>query len=250
MTREEREKAIDALKFSAPVMAVTQKEFDDYIQTLNKIMDWLEQEPCDDAISRAEVLSHAKTDRGNGHEQPFDYVEVDVIKQLPPVTPSYNSIKTELEPCNDAISRQMLKAKMFDLPKPPSNKTYWDGVDDVGDLIDKLPPVTPQYTDAEIQKMQDLEFAEIQKAYEIGKAETPNKWIPVNEKLPEEYGEYICTMSNGYVQECGFVPNGEKGLIAGWSTCEADGFKKLDYQDVIAWMPLPEKYTEEGTQHD
>ena len=34
-----------------------------------------------------------------------------------------------------------------------------------------LPPVTPQYTDAEIQKMQDLEFAEIQKAYEIGKAE-------------------------------------------------------------------------------
>lgn len=48
----------------------------------------------------------------------------------------------EQEPCGDAISRQMLKAKMFDLPKPPSNKTYWDGVDDVGDLIDKLPPVT------------------------------------------------------------------------------------------------------------
>ena len=60
---------------------------------------------------------------------------------------------------------------MFDLPKPPSNKTYWDGVDDVGDLIDKLPLVTAQYTDAEIQKMQDLKFAEIQKAYEIGKAE-------------------------------------------------------------------------------
>ena len=77
----------------------------------------------------------------------------------------------EQEPCEDAISRQMLKAKMFDLPKPPSNKTYWDGVDDVGDLIDKLPLVTAQYTDAEIQKMQDLKFAEIQKAYEIGKAE-------------------------------------------------------------------------------
>lgn len=48
----------------------------------------LEQEPCGDAISRAEVLSHAKKDMGNGHEQPFDYVEVDVIKQLPPVTPA------------------------------------------------------------------------------------------------------------------------------------------------------------------
>lgn len=45
MTREEKQKAIDALKTSAPIMAVTQEEFKDYIQTLNKIMDWLEQEP-------------------------------------------------------------------------------------------------------------------------------------------------------------------------------------------------------------
>ena len=45
MTREEREKAIDALKISAPVMAMTQEEFNDYIQTLNKVIDWLEQEP-------------------------------------------------------------------------------------------------------------------------------------------------------------------------------------------------------------
>ena len=45
MTREEKQKAIDALKISAPVIAVTQEEFDDYIQNLNKIMDWLEQEP-------------------------------------------------------------------------------------------------------------------------------------------------------------------------------------------------------------
>lgn len=45
MTREEKKKAIDALKISAPIMAVTQEEFNDYIQTLNKIMNWLEQEP-------------------------------------------------------------------------------------------------------------------------------------------------------------------------------------------------------------
>lgn len=43
MTKEEKEKAIDALKISAPVMAMTQEEFNDYIQTLNKVMDWLEQ---------------------------------------------------------------------------------------------------------------------------------------------------------------------------------------------------------------
>ena len=44
MTGEEKQKAIDALKISAPVMAMTQEEFYDYIQTLNKIMDWIEQD--------------------------------------------------------------------------------------------------------------------------------------------------------------------------------------------------------------
>ena len=78
------------------------------------------------------------------------------------------------------------------------------------------------------------------------KALEQTRWIPCSERLPEEYGEYICTMSNGDIQECGFVPSGEKELIPGWSTCEADGFKKLDYQDVIAWMPLPSSYQGES----
>jgi len=50
MTREEKQKAIGALKISAPIMAVTQEEFNDYIQTLNKVMDWLEQDPVLDKI--------------------------------------------------------------------------------------------------------------------------------------------------------------------------------------------------------
>lgn len=45
MTNEEKEKAIGALKISTPVMAMTQEKFNDYIQTLNKIMDCIEQEP-------------------------------------------------------------------------------------------------------------------------------------------------------------------------------------------------------------
>ena len=43
----------------------------------------------------------------------------------------------------DYISRKVLKARMFDMAKPNTNKTYWDGVDDVGDLIDTLPSVQP-----------------------------------------------------------------------------------------------------------
>ena len=54
MTREEKQKAIDALKISVPIMAVTHDEFKDYIQTLNKVMDWLEQDPILDKI-RAEI---------------------------------------------------------------------------------------------------------------------------------------------------------------------------------------------------
>lgn len=56
MTSEEKQKAIDTLKISVPIHALTEEKFNDYIQTLNKIMDWLEQEPCEDAISRQELL--------------------------------------------------------------------------------------------------------------------------------------------------------------------------------------------------
>ncbi len=62
MTREEKQKAINALKISVPIMAMTREEFKDYKQTLNKVMNWLEQEPTAkndlgvDAVSRQEVL--------------------------------------------------------------------------------------------------------------------------------------------------------------------------------------------------
>ena len=65
--------------------------------------------------------------------------------------------------CTDAISRQTA----IDACLNGWNKDYKEIVEE----IRALPPVTPQYTDTEIQKMQDLEFAEIQKAYEIGKEE-------------------------------------------------------------------------------
>ena len=38
--------------------------------------------------------------------------------------------------------------------------------------VEKLPPVTPKYTNAEIQKIQELEQAQLEKAYELGKTET------------------------------------------------------------------------------
>ena len=91
MTREEREKAIDALKISAPVMAVTQEEFNDYIQTLNKIMNWLEQVPCTDAISRqAAIDAFERFIHELGiKDEPYNYGEMALSPQnVPSVTPA------------------------------------------------------------------------------------------------------------------------------------------------------------------
>lgn len=68
------------------------------------------------------------------------------------------------------------------------------------------------------------------------------EWIPCSERLPSEYGEYLATV-DGEAIEVSYVPkNSYQWLVKGWSTCEADGYKKLSDDEVIAWMPLPEPY--------
>jgi len=80
----------------------------------------------------------------------------------------------ELQPCEDAVSRQAVLNQIF----------Y--STDNSGDVvlgsnlrkrIEKLPSVTPKFTDEEIQKMQELEQAQLEKAYELGKAESFEKWL-------------------------------------------------------------------------
>lgn len=154
-------------------------------------------------------------------------IDVADIDQLPSV-----------EPCKDAISRQAVLNEIYNT----------DGISNIyfhlADKINALPPVTPQYTDAEIQKMQDLEFAEIQKAYEIGKAEKPNKWIPVSERLPEVGSEVlVCYDFKGkrsvYIAD--FYGDGEfHGLDEEYLTPEGKKYRK-----AVAWMSLPKPYEEE-----
>ena len=94
----------------------------------------------------------------------------------------------EQEPCTDAISRQAAINVAIDAVDD------WDGgcnlsrEEYIRKALERLRPVTPQYTDAEIQKMQDFEFAEIQKAYEIGKAEN----IDVLDKIRAEIEAKCC----------------------------------------------------------
>lgn len=80
-------------------------------------------------------------------------------------------------------------------------------------------------------------------------------WIPVEERLPEEYGEYLVTIvpSAGYLWAKRIIANFSDlmGIVKKpiFYTGEVG---KIDFEDitdmVIAWHPLPEPYRPEVTK--
>ena len=63
------------------------------------------------------------------------------------------------------------------------------------------------------------------------------QWIPVGERLPDEYGEYLVTKRT-------FGWNCEEYVSNDIAYFDNDGFHKAD--TVIAWKPLPEPYKAES----
>jgi len=120
MTREEKQKAIDALKISAPVMAMTQEEFNDYIQTLNKVMDWLEQEPKE--ITLEDVKGYCKP-------RLLTIITNELYHEL-----THFKIKAlEQEPILDQI-----RAEIAEIPKKyPMTMDYENGLKEALTIIDK-----------------------------------------------------------------------------------------------------------------
>ena len=80
-------------------------------------------------------------------------------------------------------------------------------------------------------------------ALELLKAQEPG-WISVKDRMPEEYGNYLAVV-DGEVTECTYSRPFIKGIINGWSLCNANGFKWLRDEHVTCWMPLPEPQKEE-----
>ena len=74
-------------------------------QIIDAVKDMVENEPCEDTISRATLLEELGEEPFNWNDSPEEYQEVrdyqwfrSLVENAPPVTPSYNSIKTELKP--------------------------------------------------------------------------------------------------------------------------------------------------------
>ena len=86
-------------------------------------------------------------------------------------------------------------------------------------------------------------------AYKVEKIPSAQAWIPVSERLPEEYGEYLVTMKSGLVQEATYKPKRTYvDFRTGWSACYSDGLFYHDDSEVIAWQLLPEPYKEDKNE--
>ena len=92
-------------------------------------------------------------------------------------------------------------------------------------------------------------------AHDIIRKHMNDGWIPVEERLPEEYGEYLVTI----VPLAGYL--WAKRIIANFSDLMGIVKKpifytgevgKIDFEDitdmVIAWRPLPEPYRPERSE--
>lgn len=158
-------------------------------------------------------------------------------------------------------------------------RTYYDDeyalADSIEELIEKLPSAQP--TDADIQKMQDIEQAMLEKAYECGKQDAA-QWIPCSEKMPEINQTVLLSTTDGEVivgyrykpdivwqvtandgrKIWVYDPENYSSNIDELPKAETCGFENRDncwlsvtsinydkkFAGISAWMPLPEPYRE------
>ena len=89
---------------------------------------------------------------------------------------------------------------------------------------------------------------------QLPSAQPEQRWIPCSERLPEEYGEFLVTMTEKakakdlgfdidetYIRKMRYNSNGWQlpRHIPSW-------INEAVKDEVLAWMPLPEPYQEEG----
>lgn len=73
--------------------------------------------------------------------------------------------------------------------------------------------------------------------------EKENGWIPVSERLPEIKKNYLeCYLvTDGRFCWMAYLASEKEWVFAECTDCK----NKIDWTDVVAWMPLPELYKED-----
>ena len=209
----------------------------------------LEQpKPCGDAVSRKwliEVVENAPW-----HSEHDANYALHIVRELAPsVAPQplrpieycrehckyghYTDL--EEEPCDDAISRQAAIDALAELQGRASTKAELKGISKAWKRIKQLPSAQPdscEFYDTESH------FCAIHRP----SAQPETKWIQCSERLPEAQTGVIvsCTDDSGDTKF--------RYTSSGWVTTDKE-YWIVDNEInnfVVAWMPLPEVYREEG----
>ena len=216
MTREEREDALNCFK--------NKLENEVFGAKYNKLaLEALEQASILDKI-RAEMFEEMLSHSGTGEEVIQAYADglkkgLDILDKYNTeveITPQFSSgLDKELEKDfgeSDCIIRDSaIKALDYDIKcfefKPGVSKH----MDDIAKLLNTIYEI-------QVNNIKDLPSVTPQKP----------RWIPTSERLPEEHNGYLVSMKQGYVTTALWVGN------AGY------------WNEVTAWMPLPESYKAES----
>ena len=155
----------------------------------------------DDTISRQAAIETVRKAQSIGQAHRM-------LLQLPSAQPVVISKSENATECEDAVSRE---AVLNEIHRYMEERDYTIGLLD--DNVCGLPSVTPKQPG----------------------------WIPVTERLPERYDNYLITTKDEDTDIGTYHPE-----FKHWSICDADGFMWMD--GVLAWCELPKPW--EGGQNN
>ena len=183
MTNEEAIKGLKALRTIHNGNYAPQIDY--AIKALEQQQDKvIHNHPCEDCYyNDGDVHAECVVCDKPLEQQPCEYEPFTIAE----VSPEMRKLMEEWQqPCDDAVSRQTVLRCI----KESREGIDWGQSEDEDAFLhysaalyrtiaskECLPSVTPKFTDEEIQKMQELEQAQLEKAYELGMQTSFEEWL-------------------------------------------------------------------------